>query len=124
MICEGPIDTAAGLDIGFAAVGRPHSDAGTEVLIRLGVGRNVVIFGNRDPASRTEAEGLAMELKLHRASVRIIHPPDEMKDLRAWMVAGLSYAELEAKIEATEPIHFGKPAGQKQHTPVRLPGSS
>jgi hypothetical protein len=35
LICEGPTDTAALLDLGFAAVGRPSCAGGTRLLVEL-----------------------------------------------------------------------------------------
>ena len=103
LICEGLTDTAAALDLGFAAVGRPSCNTGTEMLIRFAGGRDVAIVGDSDPPGRVGAEGLARALALHCASVRTLYPPDGAKDLRAWKTAGLSRAELNAKIKATEP---------------------
>jgi len=88
---EGASDTAAALDRGCAAVGRPSSCAGIEHLAGLLRGRRVVIVGENDQkADRWSGRDGAMSTaaKLAREwSVRVVEwilPPDGMKDLRAW----------------------------------------
>jgi hypothetical protein len=112
LICEGPTDTAAALDLGFAAVGRPSCSAGGQMLKVLTKGLAVVIVGDNDPPKRRGqtppgqkgAESLAQLLALHCRSVRIVYPPKGVKDLRQWKAVGVTPGELTAAIRATKPI--------------------
>ncbi len=112
LICEGPTDTAAALDLGFAAVGRPSCSAGGQMLKVLAKGLAVVIVGDNDPPKRRGqtppgqkgAESLAQLLALHCRSVRIVYPPKGVKDLRQWKAVGVTPSELTAAIRATKPV--------------------
>jgi len=100
LICEGCSDTAAALDLGFGAVGRPSCQTGGAMLAKLTHGRNVIIVGDGDGPGRRGAEKLATTLVLVCKSVRVIYPPDRIKDLRQWKKAGLTPEQLQTTIEA------------------------
>ena len=112
IVCEGPTDAAAGLDLGFAAIGRPNCNSGVEMTVRFVKGRAVVIVGDNDITGRAGAERLGTELLLHCPNVKVIYPPDTIKDLRQWFRAGLTGETLCEIIEITEPaqitVSFGE----------------
>ena len=98
LVCEGPTDTAAALDLGFAAIGRPSCNSGVRMLTTLAKGRDVVIAGDSDEPGRKGAEALASELVLHCPTVRLVYPPENIKDLRQWKADGLTREQLEQTI--------------------------
>ena len=104
--CEGPTDTAAALDLGFAAVGRASCGTGGPMLSKLARGRDVVIVGDDDAPGRRGAEALGAVLVLGCTSVCIVYPPEGVKDLRQWKAAGLTGQELQAAIDAVEPARL------------------
>ncbi len=85
LIAEGPTDTAALLDMGFQAVGRPSCSGGRDRVCRL-VSRldfdDIVIAADRDEPGQRGAAKLAGDL-IRYAPVRIITPP--AKDVRQWV---------------------------------------
>jgi len=106
LIAEGPSDTAALLDLGFAAVGRPSCNGGGS-LLRKYVSRydikQVVIVADRDSAGVHGAESLLEILVPFVLSARIILPPEGVKDARAWKNGGATAADVTAAIEAATP---------------------
>jgi len=110
LICEGPTDTAALLDLGFRAVGRPSCTGGTRNLVEL-VKRlrpeEVVIVGDNDQPDRhgrrpgqDGADRLAANLAAYVPVVRMITPPNGIKHARAWKQAGATAANVQAAIDA------------------------
>ena len=103
LVCEGPTDTAALLGLGFEAVGRPSCAGGTrqvcELAQRQQVPEVVIVADNGEPGVRG-AESLASTLILYCPAVRIICPPDEIGDARAWVQAGATYDVVLGTIEA------------------------
>jgi hypothetical protein len=104
LICEGPTDTAAALDLGYAAIGRPNCNSRIRMVARFVSGREVVIVGDNDDVGRAGAEKLATKLALCCPAVRILYPPASIKDLRNWWQAGLTAEEFSGIILDTEPI--------------------
>ena len=104
LVCEGPTDTAAALDLGFAAVGRPSCNSGTRMLAKLARGRDVVIVADSDEPGRKGAEALASELVLYCPTVRLVYPPNGIKDLRQWKAAGLTRDEFQTVIKQSKPL--------------------
>ena len=88
MVCEGPTDTAAGLDLGFEAVGRPNCDSKIEMMVKFARGRKVVIVCDNDVPGRDGAKKLAKRLIGHCPEVKIICPPVAGMDLREWKLKG------------------------------------
>jgi len=99
-IAEGESDTAALLDMGFDAIGRPSCSGGTEHIKTLLTrhDRQVIIMADKDtPKTRPDGsvwrpgqEGayrLAAEIKSIVRSVRVIKP-SVGKDVRQWYIAG------------------------------------
>jgi hypothetical protein len=106
LIAEGPTDTAALLDMGFEAVGRPSCAGGVGLLVDLVRSRrvkDVVIVSDVDPhgAGQRGAESLAVALAPYCPSIRVIAPPGGIKDVRDWRRAGAGREDIMAVIEAT-----------------------
>jgi hypothetical protein len=103
LIAEGPTDTAALLDLGFSAVGRPSCAGGVRLLVEL-VKRlavpEMVIVADSDPPGQRGANNLAAVLLAYCCAVRIIRPPDGIKDARGWKRAGATAADVQAAIDA------------------------
>lgn len=107
LICEGPTDTAAALDLDFAAIGRPNCNSKIEMTVKAAQGRKeIVIIGDNDTQGRAGAKKLADALVLHYSNVKVIYPPDEINDLRQWLKAGLSTKTLLNLIQKTKPIEI------------------
>lgn len=106
LIAEGPTDTAALLDLGFTAVGRPCCTGGVGLLadlVRRRREREVVIVSDADAPGRRGADNLASVLVAYCTTVRIIEPPDGVKDARAWKRNGATAADVSALIDRAEP---------------------
>lgn len=102
LIAEGPTDTAALLDLGFSAIGRPSCTGGVNLLAELV--RNVkpsgvVIVADADAPGQRGAEALAAVLVAYSQSVRIITPPSGVKDAREWKRRGATAADVQAVID-------------------------
>jgi hypothetical protein len=111
LICEGATDTAAVLDLGFNAVGRPNCNSKVEMTARLAKNRHVVIIGDNDPPKKDGRqpgnEGallLANKLVFVCPSVQMIFPPAKYKDIRGWYNSGLKRDELLTNIENAKPL--------------------
>lgn len=93
LICEGPTDTGAALDLGFDALGRP-SCRGCEEMTRLYVSkRDVVIIADNDGPGQEGAHRLAIKLFYTAKTVRIVRP-FKGKDMRDWTASGLTASVL------------------------------
>ena len=104
LICEGSTDTAAALDLGFAAAGRPNCNSRIKMVSRFVKGREVVIISDNDDVGRAGAEKLAAKLIHYCPDVRIVQPPASIKDLRAWLRAGLTHEDLNKAISSAQPV--------------------
>lgn len=95
LVCEGPTDTAALLDLGFYAVGRPNCSGGTRHLVALvrewGV-EQVTILADRDGPGFKGASVLARCLASFKVRCSIVTPP--AKDPRAWKNAGATTKDV------------------------------
>ena len=105
LIAEGPTDTAALLDLGFSAVGRPSCSGGVRLLTELvhkSKPSGVVVVSDFDAngVGQRGAETLATVLLAYSQSVRVITPPAGVKDAREWKRRGATAADLEAAIDA------------------------
>jgi hypothetical protein len=90
LVVEGPTDTAAALDLGYDAIGRPSCNGGVDQVrsyVRAKGCRDVVVIADRDEAGQSGARNLARTLALV-TRVRVAEPPEGMKDLREWLRAG------------------------------------
>lgn len=101
-VCEGPTDTAALLDLGLRAVGRPSAMGGTRLLVELARALRppqVVIVADTDGVGQRGAEALSGVLVTAVPDVRVIRPTAGMKDARAWKNAGATAADINQAIE-------------------------
>lgn len=107
IIGEGPTDTAAALDLGFDAIGRPNCNSKIEMTVKAARSRSeIVIVGDNDAVGRAGVEKLVDVLVLHCPCVRIVYPPDDIKDLREWRQAGLIHETLQQIIEDAKPVEL------------------
>jgi hypothetical protein len=60
----------------------------------------VVVVADSDLPGRSGAERLATDLLAYSPAVRVIAPPNGIKDARAWKNAGATKADVEAAIDA------------------------
>jgi hypothetical protein len=110
LICEGPTDTGACLDWGFAAVGRPSCTGAVrhavELVKRVTPTEVVVVADNDQPDARGRRAGqdgadrLAAVLVAYVRVVKVIVPPEGVKDARAWLRAGGTARDVLAAIDA------------------------
>jgi hypothetical protein len=109
LICEGPTDTAAMLDVGFAAIGRPSCSTGTDLTCRIALSLaplEVVIIADRDAYGHAGALRLATSLRPRVRALRIVTPPSCAHDARAWVVAGARHEDISAAIDTAEPVRL------------------
>jgi len=108
LICEGPTDCAALLDLGYSAIGRPSCSGGADHLIQYlkGKWRDIVIVSDNDEpkqvGDRTFCPGidgamrLAEALRNYARSIRVIVP--KKKDIREWVRQGATRMVVDALI--------------------------
>ena len=94
LVVEGASDTAAAIEAGFTAVGRPSAMGGADLLAQLLRGREVVVVGENDQKpdgqwpGRDGAMRIADRLRPACRSVRVLFPPSNTKDIRSWLTEG------------------------------------
>lgn len=106
LICEGPTDTAAAIDLGFDAVGRPNCNSKVDMTTEIVKGRDVVIVGDNDDVGKAGVERLSDTLVLYCSSVKVIYPLDGIKDLRQWLRAGLTNGQLQQIIDEAKEVQI------------------
>lgn len=95
LIVEGATDVAAALDIGFMAVGRPSNTGCLDKLTHMIASRDVVVMGENDAGAGAEGMEKAFEvLRPHAKQIAKLLPPDGIKDLRQWVIQGVSQEQL------------------------------
>lgn len=99
LVCEGPTDTAAMLDLGYDAVGRASCLSNIEQMPTFAAGRDVVVVADGDGVGLRGAAKMAAALKPHCPSVCVIRPPEGIKDARAWKIAGATRPDLDRAIQ-------------------------
>jgi DNA primase len=105
LICEGPTDAATLLDLGFSAVGRPSCNGGVRHivdLVRRLAPSEAVIVADADRPGQLGADRLASKLAAYVPTLRVVQPPEGIKDARAWKAAGATPGDVTARIEAAE----------------------
>lgn len=106
LICEGPTDTAALLDIGFCNVlGRPSCTGGTRLIVahvRHHRPAEAVLLSDADAPGQRGANALAAVLVAYVPMVRVIQPPDGINDARAWLRAGVTRQDVMKTIVAAD----------------------
>jgi hypothetical protein len=103
LVCEGPTDTAALLDLGFSVVGRPSCMGGVALLVKMMQEHRpegVVIVADADAPGQRGAESLAAVLVAYCPEVRVITPPAGVKDAREWRRRGATAADVQTAIDA------------------------
>lgn len=116
VICEGPTDCAALLDLEFDTLGRPSCSGGNEHVMEFlrGRRRDVIIMADNDEAKERPdgsvwfpgqegAATLARQIKPLVRSVKVCHPPIH-KDIRAWKQAGATRPVVMSIIKNTRYI--------------------
>jgi hypothetical protein len=107
-VCEGPTDTAALLDLGLAAIGRPSCLGGVQLIVELLQARHaagetvtqLVIVADGDTPGQRGAEQLAGVARIYCPIVQVITPPTGIKDARAWKHAGATAADVQRAVWA------------------------
>jgi len=105
-VVEGASDAAALLTLGLDGVGVPSSGCGGELIAELGrriLPSEWVIVADNDSAGIEGAKRLRSEL-LVVAPVRILTPPNGIKDLREWLGRGLCRIGIEREADGAEQI--------------------
>lgn len=108
-VVEGATDTAAGTMLELTTIGRPGVSGGINHLASLKrdhfvfIGENDGKNGKPGPG-QTDTTRAAMKLASSCKSVRIIFPPADVKDLRAWAIKGATRIDVFNALEAAEPI--------------------
>jgi hypothetical protein len=104
LICEGPTDAAALLDMGFRnVIARPSCTGGVKLIVELVRHRlppEVVIVGDGDEPGRRGAKNLGSVLVAFAPAVRVIAPPEGIKDARDWLRAGGTRRDVDETISA------------------------
>ena len=109
LVCEGPTDTAAMLDLGFVAVGRPSCTGGGKHLIEVVIAqqpREVIIVADADTPGLNGARNLAVALTPYCWGIRTITPPPGVKDARAWVNSGAHANDVIDAIERTPALRL------------------
>jgi hypothetical protein len=100
LVCEGPTDTAALLDLGYDAIGRPSCTGAVDMVIEAVRGlrrRDVVVVADADSPGIDGACRLARALTDAGRRPKVIRPL-RGKDARAWVRAGATRAAVAAVI--------------------------
>jgi len=100
LICEGPTDTAALLDLGHDAIGRPSCAGNVEMVVdAVGVlhRQHLVVVADSDENGIKGADRLARALTEAGHRPKVIRPLVG-KDARAWVQAGATRAAVDAVI--------------------------
>ncbi|HDY89745.1 MAG TPA: hypothetical protein ENH82_16725 [bacterium] len=85
IVVEGHSDTAAAMDLGFVAVGRPSAEGGQSLLPTLLRGQEVIVVGDNDAgAGKRGMESVFQTLSPICKRVTKVLPPAQFKDLRQW----------------------------------------
>lgn len=140
LIVEGMSDTAAAMDMGFVAVGRPSNMAGLGYLRELVRGRKCIVIGENDLKSDGRwpgKEGMeaVFETCKNTSQVVKILPPEGFKDLREWKNSAaltaealLEYAEINGStacdtrnLASKEPVRIAMRWIKEEHTQDGIP---
>jgi hypothetical protein len=111
-VVEGPSDAAALLSLGLFAVGVPSAGGAIDYLMELArriLPQEIAILADADDAGKRGAERIA-EAVMIVAPVRIVSPPQGVKDAREWVVSGAVADDLLAALRGYRLIHIGMEA--------------
>jgi hypothetical protein len=103
LVCEGLTDSVAMHARGFSVIGRSScrgSVAHLQKWARIHAPLEFVVVADNDPDGQglSGAQDLAAQLCLYVPSVRVIQPPDGIKDARSWVNAGATIEDIEQAI--------------------------
>lgn len=122
LLAEGPTDTAALLDLGFAAIGRPSCNGGERALVALlPVLRPsvVVAVADCDAPGMRGASALAAVLSVYHPDVRLVRPPEGVKDARAWKLSSPDSrtvtSQINTAIESAARVRLAVAARKAEH---------
>lgn len=107
LVCEGPTDTAAVLDLGFEAIGRPSCSGGGRHIARYVRGHcpsSLVIVADRGEPGQRGAERLAVWVRALCKDVRVILPPEWAEDVREWVRGGASARDIQRAVDLAAPV--------------------
>lgn len=105
LLPEGPTDTAALMDLGFSAIGRPNCLVGGKILgkvIRNLKPRLVVVVADGDDAGERGANKLAEEIAGLAQATKIISAPHGVKDARQWLSVGADFTDIQELISKAQ----------------------
>lgn len=115
VVVEGGSDVAAAMDMGFVAVGRPSNLACMDMLSDLLRSRDVWVIGENDKkpdGSEPGREGMIAAFQCLRntcKTVKMLMPPEHVKDLRAWKVKfGLTADALQTAVAESAVEHVAE----------------
>ena len=94
VVCEGPTDVMAIIELGFWGLGRPSCSGGSRYVREMCGGHRVVLLSDADGPGREGAARLANELVTICPSVKVIEPLFG-KDAREWKASGVNRQEVE-----------------------------
>lgn len=109
VICEGPTDTAAVLDLELNAIGRPSCSGGAKQIVGLVVRSKpdrIVLIADSDLSGCQGAQQLGATLVAYANEVRIVYPPNGVKDAREWVRQGATHEDLLRAIDSTVPLRL------------------
>ena len=107
LIAEGPTDTAALLDMGFSAIGRPSCREGRRQIqhyLQRSLVPRVVVVADGDGPGQEGAERLAGAIRVYCPDVRVISPPESINDARAWKQSGATGDEVMQAVNMAEKL--------------------
>ena len=103
-ICEGVSDTATALDIGLRAIGRLNCGTGKDHIIKFCAKKRpqrIGIIADNDEAGIRGAKLLGREIchgyklfTIPMPDLKVVIPPDDIGDFRAWRADGLTVEKL------------------------------
>ena len=110
LVCEGPTDTAALVELGFTVVGRPSCSGGLKLavdFVRRHRPEEVAIIADADPPGVRGAENLSSVLAAYVMRVRVLTPPPGVKDARDWKRRGATRGDVLRRIGSVAPRRLG-----------------
>jgi len=109
-VAEGPTDTAALLDIGLDAIGRPSCTGGVKLTVehvKATGRREIVIVADGDGPGQRGAATLAAVLAAYSSTIRVITPPVAVKDAREWVRLGATRADVQSLASTVSAVRLG-----------------
>jgi hypothetical protein len=106
LIAEGPTDTAALIDLGFInVIGRPSCTGGIGQSVdaaKLWGPSEIVLVADADDPGQRGAMNLSSVLRAYVPTVRVVTPPNGIKDIRAWKQAGATHKDIMDAIKSAK----------------------